>query len=75
MSRVVVTGRIPKPGLDILRRAGHEVDAWEGEDTQPRESVLEHVQGADALLTLLTEKVDAELLRRHDRDHPGRPQR
>ncbi|OLT18935.1 D-glycerate dehydrogenase [Serinicoccus sp. CUA-874] len=62
MSRVVVTGRIPKPGLDILRRAGHEVDAWEGEDTQPRESVLEHVHGADALLTLLTEKVDAELL-------------
>ena len=44
MSRVVVTGKIPKPGLDILRRAGHEVDAWEVEDTQPRESLLAQVQ-------------------------------
>ncbi|ANS79891.1 D-3-phosphoglycerate dehydrogenase [Serinicoccus hydrothermalis] len=62
MSRVVVTGRIPKPGLDILRRAGHEVDVWDSEDQQPREQLLEQVRGADALLTLLTEKVDAELL-------------
>lgn len=62
MSRVVVTGKIPKPGLDILRRAGHEVDVWDSEDTQPREQVLEQVRGADALLTLLTDTVDAELL-------------
>lgn len=62
MSRVVVTGRIPKPGLDILRRDGHEVDVWDSEEQQPREQVLEQVRGADALLTLLTEKVDAELL-------------
>lgn len=62
MSRVVVTGRIPKPGLDILRRAGHEVDVWDSEDQQPRGQLLEQVRGADALLTLLTEKVDAELL-------------
>lgn len=62
MSRVVVTGRIPKPGLDILRRAGHEVDVWDSEDTQPRDRLLEQVSGADALLTLLTEQVDGELL-------------
>ena len=62
MSRVVVTGRIPKPGLDILRRDGHEVDVWDSEEQQPREQLLEQVRGADALLTLLTEQVDAELL-------------
>lgn len=62
MSRVVVTGRIPKPGLDILRRAGHEVDVWDSEDAQPRDQLLEQVRGADALLTLLTEQVDGELL-------------
>ncbi|WP_298886682.1 D-glycerate dehydrogenase [uncultured Serinicoccus sp.] len=62
MSRVVVTGRVPKPGLDILRRAGHEIDVWDSEDQQPREQLLEQVRGADALLTLLTEQVDAELL-------------
>lgn len=62
MSRVVVTGKIPKPGLDILRRAGHEVDVWDSEEQQPRDQLLEQVRGADALLTLLTEQVDAELL-------------
>lgn len=62
MSKVVVTGRIPKPGLDILRRAGHEVDVWDSEDQQPREQLLERVEGAEAILSLLTEKVDAELL-------------
>lgn len=62
MSRVVVTGRIPKPGLDILRRDGHEVVVWDSEDQQPREQLLEQVRGADALLTLLTEQVDGELL-------------
>lgn len=62
MSKVVVTGRIPKPGLDILRRAGHEVDVWDSEDQQPREQLLEQVEGAEAILSLLTEKVDAELL-------------
>lgn len=62
MSRVVVTGRIPKPGLDILRRDGHEVVAWDSEEPQTREQLLEQVPGAEALITLLTEQVDAELL-------------
>lgn len=62
MSRVVVTGKIPKPGLDILRRAGHEVDAWDSEDAQPRDQLLGQVKGAEAILSLLTEQVDAELL-------------
>ncbi|MGD8150806.1 2-hydroxyacid dehydrogenase [Ornithinimicrobium sp. Y1694] len=62
MARVVVTGKIPKPALDILRRAGHEIDAWDSEEQQPREQLLEQVAGAEALVTLLTEKVDDELL-------------
>ncbi|WP_134774316.1 2-hydroxyacid dehydrogenase [Ornithinimicrobium flavum] len=61
-SRVVVTGRVPRPGLDILRRDGHRVEVWDSEDQQPREQLLEQVRGADALMTLLTEQVDAELL-------------
>ena len=61
-ARVVVTGLVPRPGLDILRRDGHRVDVWDSEDQQPREQLLEQVEGADALMTLLTEQVDAELL-------------
>lgn len=61
-ARVVVTGRVPRPGLDILRRDGHRVDVWDSEDQQPRDQLLEQVAGADAILSLLTEKVDGELL-------------
>ncbi|WP_345471502.1 D-glycerate dehydrogenase [Glutamicibacter ectropisis] len=61
MAKVVVTGRIPEAALDKLR-AEHEVDAWDGEQSISRAGLLAKVSGADALVTLLTERVDAELL-------------
>lgn len=61
MSRVVVTGRIPEAALENLR-AHHDVDAWEGEGSISREELLRRVAGADAIVSLLTERVDAELL-------------
>jgi len=61
MARVVVTNRIPAEGLAALR-AEHEVIAWEHEECISRAECLELVKGADGILTLLTEKVDAELL-------------
>lgn len=62
MSTVVVTGRIPQPGIDLLRQAGHHVVAWEQPDTVGRDELLRRVAGADVILSLLTERVDAELL-------------
>ena len=61
MAKVVVTGRIPEAALEKLR-AEHEVDAWDGEQSISREELLAKVPGVDALVTLLTERVDAELL-------------
>lgn len=61
MSRVVVTGRIPDAALEKLR-AEHEVDAWTGPESISREELLSRVAGADAIVSLLTERVDAELL-------------
>ncbi len=61
MARVVVTNRIPAEGLAALR-AEHELIAWEHEECISRAECLELVKGADGILTLLTEKVDAELL-------------
>ncbi|MUH52833.1 MAG: D-glycerate dehydrogenase, partial [Actinobacteria bacterium] len=29
MSTVIVTGRIPQPGVDLLRGAGHHVITWD----------------------------------------------
>ncbi len=61
MSRVVVTGRIPEAALEKLR-AEHEVDAWTGPGSISREELLRRVAGADAVVSLLTERIDAELL-------------
>jgi glyoxylate reductase len=61
MARVVVTGRIPGEAVERLR-AVHDVSAWESHEAIDRAELLSRVEGADAVLSLLTEKVDAELL-------------
>ena len=61
MARVVVTGKIPTGGLEQLK-AEHEVTAWEKDDVISRSELLAMVAGADAIVSLLTEKIDDELL-------------
>src|SRR5580704_5082057 len=45
-----------------LLEARCEVDYWRGPSRPPRASVLEHVAGKDALICLLTEKINDEVL-------------
>lgn len=61
MSRIVVTGRIPDAGLEILRSAG-EVWAWDGDDPIPTDVRDEQIATADAVVTLLTDRVDDAFL-------------
>jgi glyoxylate reductase len=59
--RVFVTRLIPDEGLDRVR-AACEVDLWTDELPPPRDELLRRAAGKDGLLTLLTDRVDAELL-------------
>ncbi len=59
--RVLVTRVIPDAGLDRVREAC-EVDLWEDELPPSREELLARVKGVDGLLSLLTDRVDDELL-------------
>ncbi|MDN5761937.1 MAG: D-glycerate dehydrogenase [Microlunatus sp.] len=61
MSRIVVTGRVPEPAVESLR-AAHDVDGHESTEPISRDALLRKVSGADALVSLLTERIDAELL-------------
>lgn len=61
MAKVVVTGKIPSGGLARLK-AEHDVLAWESDVAISRTELLQMVAGADAIVSLLTEKIDAELL-------------
>lgn len=61
MSRIVVTGRIPEAGLEILRAAG-DVWTWDGDDPIPTDVRNEQLASADAVVTLLTDRVDDAFL-------------
>ena len=59
--RVLVTRVIPDEGLDPVRQAC-DVDLWTDELPPPRDELLRRVAGIDGLLSLLTDRVDDELL-------------
>jgi glyoxylate reductase len=60
-SRIVVTRRIPDPALELLRGAG---DVWLSPHDRPLTTAELHaaVAGADAVVTLLHDRVDDALL-------------
>ncbi len=63
MSRpqIVVTRRIPQPALDLLLEAG---DVWLSPHDRPltREELFDAVKGAEAIVCLLHDKIDDEVL-------------
>lgn len=61
--KVYVTRIIPEKGLEILREAA-DVKVWQDELPPPREVLLKEVEDVDGLVSLLTDKIDAELFER-----------
>jgi glyoxylate reductase len=59
--RVLVTRVIPDEGLDPVREAC-DVDLWTDELPPPRDELLRRVAGVAGLLSLLTDRIDDELL-------------
>jgi glyoxylate reductase len=58
---IVVLGRIPEPGMALLRQAG-EVWAWDSDDPIPVEVRDRQLATAAAAVTLLTNRVDQAFL-------------
>ena len=61
MARVFVTRSLPFDAVDRLRDR-HDVDVWQDPLPPPPEQLRERAAPADALLTLLTDRIDADLL-------------
>ena len=59
--RIVVTRRIPQPALDLLAEHG---DVWLSPHDRPltREELCDAVAGADAIVCLLHDRIDDEVL-------------
>lgn len=61
--KIVVTGRIPDAGLEALRSIdGADVWAWTDDAVIPTDLRNEQLADADAAVTLLTDRVDADFL-------------
>jgi glyoxylate reductase len=61
MARVFVTRRLPGAALERLA-AEHDVEVWPGDMPPPAEDLRASVAEVEGLLSLLTERIDAELL-------------
>lgn len=59
---VYVTRPLPPPGLDLLIDAGFEVRANEEDRPLERAELLEVVRDVDALLCMLSDRIDVEVL-------------
>lgn len=60
--KVFVTRKIPGSHLEELKAAGHEVIVSEFNKILSSEELLEKVKGVEALLCLLTDKIDGDLM-------------
>jgi glyoxylate reductase len=60
--KIFVTRKIPGKALDKLGSSGHEVEVSKFDRPLTSEELLEKGKGVDALLTLLTDKIDGDVI-------------
>lgn len=60
--KIFVTREIPGDSLDKLKGSGYEVNIAQVDRPLTAEEFLEEARGADAVLTLLTDKLDGEVI-------------
>ena len=61
MARIFVTRRLPGPALDKLGEQ-HELEIWPDRLQPSYEQLTEHVQKTDALLSTISDRIDAPLI-------------
>ena len=64
MTKIFITRPIPDAGIKVLQEKGYEVALNPEAIDRPatKEEILSGIQEADALLSVLTEKIDAEIM-------------
>lgn len=62
MAKILVTRKIPGDHIEKLKQAGHEVDVSEFDRVLTPEELLARVAGKDAILALLTDKINGDMM-------------
>ncbi len=60
--RIFITRSLPDAGPKVLKAAGYQVDIFEKDQTVPKKELLKRISGCDALISLLTDPIDAEIM-------------
>ena len=61
MGRVLLTRRVPSSVLNLLE-VQHAVDVYSGDGAIPRDELIRRVADKDALISVLTDRIDGEVL-------------
>lgn len=60
--KVFITRKIPEIGIKSLQEKGYDVVVSSFDGVLPREELIQSVRGVDAILSLLTDKIDGEVM-------------
>lgn len=65
--KVFITYKIPEAGINLLRKNGFSVEVYSKENLITRQELSRNVKDADALISLLTDKIDREIIDKMER--------
>lgn len=60
--KVFITYKIPEAGIQLLRKKGFSVEVYSKENLITRQELIENVKDADAVISLLTDKIDKDVI-------------
>lgn len=60
--KVFITRRVPQPGMLLLKKAGLRIESWDSDEAISREELIRGIEGADAVLCMLTDTIDDSVL-------------
>lgn len=61
MPKIFITRPIPNEGIKMLETKGYKLSIYPKDEIIPRDKLLKGVVGVDAILSILTDRIDAEL--------------
>jgi glyoxylate reductase len=61
--KVFCSRNMPDVALELTREVA-DVDLWDGEDAPPHDVLLERLRDCDGFISLLTDRIDADLMGR-----------
>jgi glyoxylate reductase len=62
MWKVFITREIPAAGIDLLKKAGLQVEVYPQDQSVPESVLLEKIRDCDALLSMVTDPISAALI-------------